>query len=271
MVSSSAHQTVGEPAIPRITLKEIFTRLMNAYGPQHWWPISASCSSSGGAGANSTDPTGTDPSGTDPCGTGFQPVTKSEGQAPEIVVGAILTQNTVWTNVEKAIARLHTARMLNWRALCDIRLEKLQELVKPCGTYRIKSERLKAFAQVLCRDYDGRLEKLCTGDLKACRDRLLAIPGIGPETADAILLYAAGRPSFVVDAYTMRILRRHFYLSDAEKYEQVRLRFQHVIPPDTTCYNEYHALLVELGKRHCRSRANCMGCPLEDLPHDPDR
>ena len=132
----------------------------------------------------------------------------------------------------------------------------------------MKARRLKAFVDRLWTGHDGRLENLIDGDLNEARRRLLGIDGVGQETADATLLYAGDRPSFVVDAYTMRVLRRHFLTTDEDDYESVRARFHDALPCEVPLFNEYHALLVEAGKRHCRVRANCDGCPLFDLPHD---
>lgn len=198
----------------------------------------------------------------------------------EIVVGAILTQNTAWTNVEQAIANLADANALSWPALRGLSRSKLAALIRPSGTYRVKAKRLKAFVDYLFDHHGGKLKSLFSGDLETARARLLSIHGIGPETADAILLYVGGFPTFVVDAYTKRVLRRHFIIADRATYDDVRILFQNSeftfqnsgIPggysQSVAVYKEYHALLVELGKRHCRTRANCDACPLADLPHD---
>lgn len=206
----------------------IYDRLWKVYGPQHWWPADT---------------------------------------ATEVVVGAILTQNTAWTNVERAIEVLHDADCLNWEALRHVSFERLAEYIRPSGTYRVKAARLKAFVHCLWVRHDGDLSRLLAGSLDEARGRLLAISGIGPETADAILLYAGERPTFVVDAYTKRILRRHGVIGKSASYEEVRALFHEALPEDAGMFNEFHALLVVLGKRHCRSRALCDGCPLEDLPH----
>ncbi len=210
-------------------LRNVYDRLLGAYGPQHWWPAET--------------PT-------------------------EVVVGAILAQNTVWTNAERAIANLKRAGCLSFSALRDVGSTQLAKLIKPSGTYRVKAARLKSFVEVLWREHGGSLCSLLDGELEAARRRLLAIPGVGPETADAILLYAGNRPSFVVDAYTRRILRRHFIIAVDTGYEATRSVFQRHLSPNAVLFNEYHALLVALGKRHCSIRATCSGCPLEDLVHD---
>jgi len=213
------------------TLPEIYGRLWNAYGPQHWWPADT--------------PT-------------------------EVVIGAILTQNTAWKNVERAIDNLRGANALDWSALRGLSKSRLARLIQPSGTYHVKAERLKAFVNDLWKQHDGSLASMLDGDLDAARERLLSTRGIGPETADAILLYAGGRPTFVVDAYTRRILRRHLLIEANAGYETVRTLFHESLPADVQLFNEYHALLVAVGKRHCRTRANCEGCPLEGLPHDAE-
>lgn len=215
----------------RKILNDIFERLQCAYGPQHWWPADS---------------------------------------AMEVIVGAILTQNTAWSNVERAIVRLREADSLSWSALRDVSQEELAELIKPSGTFRVKAARLKAFVNALWGRHKGSLDTMLAGELQQVRGRLLAIHGIGPETADAILLYAGHRPTFVVDAYTKRVLRRHHIIwSDAE-YANVQRLFHEAIAPEPRIYNEYHALLVAVGKKHCRSRARCDGCPLDGLPHAPE-
>jgi endonuclease-3 related protein len=210
-------------------LAEIYDRMSAALGPQHWWPAKS--------------PT-------------------------EVVIGAILTQNTAWTNVQRAIANLKRARCLNWGALRDISHGRLARLIRPSGTYRVKADRLKTFVDVLWNGYGGSLRRLLNGPLDEVRLRLLEIRGVGPETADAILLYAGNRPVFVVDAYTKRILRRHFLIDEGAGYDDVQQLFDSAIPPDVKVYNEYHALLVAVGKRFCRNKARCEGCPLAGLPHD---
>lgn len=210
-------------------VREMYDSLWSAYGPQHWWPART--------------PT-------------------------EVVIGAILAQNTAWTNVERAVKNLKSANCLTWSALCDLSEARLAKLIQPSGTYRIKAARLKAFVEYLWSHHRGSLKSLLGGDLDEARRRLLSIRGIGPETADAILLYAGRRPTFVVDAYTKRILRRHFLSERDAGYETIRELFHRALPRDVQLYNEYHALLVAVGKRHCRTRAQCSGCPLGELPHD---
>lgn len=207
----------------------MFDRLLEAYGPQDWWP-----------GDSTT----------------------------EIIVGAILTQNTAWTNVERAIANLRFADVLSWNALRDVPESDLAGLIRPSGTYRVKAKRIKSFVEVLWCDHHGSLYDMLRGPLDDVRERLLAIPGIGPETADAILLYAAQRATFVVDAYTQRLLRRHGLLPVTSDYDTAQSLFHATLPRDAALFNEFHALIVAVGKQHCRPRARCAGCPLEALPHD---
>jgi len=212
------------------SLREVYERLWRAYGPQHWWPARTRV---------------------------------------EIVVGAILTQNTSWSNVERAIDNLRRAKVLSWSGLRDLPASELAELIRPSGTYDVKAKRLGSFVRYLWDNHNGSLRSLLTSDLETARKRLLSIHGIGPETADAILLYAGNRASFVVDAYTRRVLRRHFLCNEKADYETSRGLFQAALRADAALFNEYHALLVAVGKKHCRSRARCEGCPLEGMPHDP--
>jgi len=210
---------------------EIYDRLMSAYGRQGWWP-----------GDSDT----------------------------ETVVGAILTQNTAWTNVERALANLRKASAVDWAVLRDLSDAKIAEMIRPAGTFRVKTLRLRAFVSTLWSQHAGSLGNMLSGDLAEVRNRLLAIHGIGPETADAILVYAGHRPSFVVDAYTRRVLRRHGLVTpdESRSYEIVQRVFHRSLEPDAEMFNEYHALLVKVAKRHCRNRATCAGCPLVELPHD---
>ncbi len=166
------------------------------------------------------------------------------------------------------MANLADANVLTWRGLHEISQADLAELIRPSGTFRVKARRLMSFVDCLWRAHNGNLDEMLAGELEEVRKRLLSIHGIGPETADAIILYAGHRPTFVVDAYTMRILRRHYAIDNRATYEWVRTLFQESVQTDVDVYQEYHALLVELAKRHCRVKASCDGCPLEGLPHD---
>jgi endonuclease-3 related protein len=209
-------------------LTEIYQLLFDRFGPQNWWPGE----------------------------TAF-----------EIITGAILAQNTNWANVEKAIANLNSAHLLTPEKLYHLDTSRLAELIRPAGYYNIKAKRLKSFLNWLFRNYDGRLANLENLDTDRLRAELLAVKGIGPETADSILLYAFDRPIFVVDAYTARVAVRHGLISPDADYEQLRDLFQSNLPQDSQLFNEYHALLVRLGKEFCRPNAKCPGCPLEKLPH----
>ncbi len=210
------------------TLRTLYDALFVAYGPQHWWPA----------------------------------------QTPtEVIIGAILTQNTAWRNVERAIANLQEAGALDWARLRDLPPEQLAELIRPAGTYQVKTRRLKAFVTWLWERYDGDLERMFTTPLPALREELLSVSGIGRETADAILLYAGQLPSFVVDAYTARVLYRHGLIDESADYDEIKDLFESSLPADVPLFNEYHALLVQVGKLHCRPRPRCANCPLDAFPH----
>jgi endonuclease III related protein len=210
-------------------LKEIFQLLVERFGPQYWWP----------------------------------------GQSRfEIIVGAILTQNTSWSNVEKAIENLKSKNLLTPQKLYDIDVNSLAELIRPAGYYNIKAARLKNFLVWLFDNYNGELEKLESLSTSTLREDLLAIKGIGPETADSILLYALNKPSFVVDAYTARITVRHKLIEPNIEYDQLKELFESNLPCDVKLFNEFHALLVQVGKNFCKPRPNCQACPLQKLPHE---
>jgi endonuclease-3 related protein len=212
-------------------LTEIYQLLFDRFGPQSWWP--------------------------------------GETQF-EIITGAILTQNTNWANVEKAIANLKSAHLLTPEKLYHLNVSQLAELIRPAGYYNIKAKRLKSFLSWLFRNYDGQLANLENLDTDRLRAELLAVKGIGRETADSILLYAFGRLTFVVDAYTARVAVRHGLIEPDADYEQLRELFQSNLPQDSQLFNEYHALLVRLGKEFCRPNAKCPRCPLEKLPRSID-
>lgn len=181
----------------------------------------------------------------------------------EVIIGAILTQNTAWTNVEKAIANLKAANVLAPAALCRLSPTEREVLIRPAGFFRQKAARLQHVTTILVEHYGGDVEQFCAGPLDEARNRLLALPGIGPETADSILLYAAHRPSFVVDAYTRRIFARLGMFDGSERYDAIRARFMGELPAEAPLFNEYHALIVTLAKVHCRKRQPaCSTCPL---------
>ena len=212
-------------------LIEIYQFLLDRFGPQNWWPGE----------------------------TKF-----------EIITGAILTQNTNWPNVEKAIANLKAAGCLTPEKLYHLNTSRLAELIRPAGYFNIKAKRLKNFLNWLFENYDGLLSNLQTLNTDRLRTELLAIKGIGRETADSILLYTFNREVFVVDAYTARIATRHELIEPGADYEQLRYLFQSNLPQDTQMFNEYHALLVRTGKEFCRPKAKCNDCPLKKLPHTLD-
>ena len=206
---------------------EIFGRLLATYGHRHWWPA----------------------------------------ESPfEVIVGAILTQNTAWSNVEKAIANLAAASALTPAALAALPLAELERLIQPSGYFRQKAQRLHLFTRMLRERHGGSLQSLFGAPLERVREELLEQKGIGPETADSILLYAGHFPSFVVDAYTLRIFSRLGILAGGERYPEVRALFMNHLPPDPALFNEYHALIVEHAKIRCKKRqVRCGGCPLAAL------
>ncbi len=207
-------------------LRFIYQRLHQRFGPQHWWP----------------------------------------GETPfEVAVGAILTQNTNWGNVERAISNIKGAGALSARNLHEMPVERLATLIKPAGYFNIKAKRLKNFIDLLANRYGGSMKRMAKGELPALREQLLSVNGIGPETADSILLYALGKPVFVVDAYTKRVLSRHNIMDHEEPYEAFQGLFHEGLGRDVQLFNEYHALLVRVAKDHCRTRPVCAGCPLEGV------
>jgi endonuclease-3 related protein len=198
----------------------------------------------------------------------------------EVIVGAILTQSTAWSNVERAIANLRRERILTFAALERVPLRRLQTLVRPSGYFRQKARKLKAFVAFVRKEFGGSLARMFRTPAAQLREKLLEVHGIGPETADSILLYAGGHPVFVVDAYTHRILGRHEIHGAAQSvpakadYESVRRLIESVLPADARLYNEFHALIVNTGKNWCRKSApRCSECPLHDLlpPNSPLR
>ena len=197
--------------------------------------------------------------------THFGPLRWWPGETPfEVIVGAILTQNTAWTNVEKAIANIRCAAALSPKKLRRMPAARLARLIRPSGYYNVKAKRLKAFLDFLHREYDDSIAKMFRESPQALREKLLAVNGIGPETADSILLYAGGVPTFVVDAYTKRILSRHGILDGNEKYEDVKQLFESNLPRDVQLYNEFHAQIVNVGKNYCRRTPHCAECPLNE-------
>jgi endonuclease III related protein len=208
-------------------IEDAYRILLDAFGPQHWWP-------------GETD---------------F-----------EMIVGAVLTQNTSWRNVERAIENLRVADLLEPRALYAVPLAELEDLIQPAGYFRVKARRLRSLLRFLVERYDGSLEAMFAVGLPELRRQLLEVHGIGPETADSILLYAGRLPSFVVDAYTHRVFARHGWIDFDADYHQIQDYVQGELPQYVPMYNEFHALLVRLGKDYCRkSDPKCADCPLRKL------
>jgi len=208
------------------TLTEIYARLFKAFGPQKWWPAQ----------------------------TRF-----------EVIVGAILTQNTNWSNVERALVNLRNKNLLTSQAFQKISQRKLASLIKPAGYFNVKAKRLKNFNSFLFQEYDGHLYNMGKEECSILRRKLLAVNGIGPETADSILLYAFDKPIFVVDAYTKRILTRHNIIGLNEDYHAIQEKFMTVLKCDTKMFNEYHALIVRLGKDYCKPKPLCERCVLNNF------
>lgn len=186
----------------------------------------------------------------------------------ECIIGAILTQNTSWVNVEKAINNLKRLNLISANKLKLITTEELAELIRPSGYYNQKAIKIKNFISFLSENYKDNLDKMFLEETYELREKLLSIKGIGPETADCILLYGGNKPIFVIDAYTYRVLSRHGLVPDQTNYNEMQDLFMDSLSDDSGLYNEYHALLVKVGKEHCkRNNPICAGCPLENDPH----
>lgn len=182
----------------------------------------------------------------------------------EISIGAILTQNTAWTNVEKAIQNLRNENLLDVKKLYEIDTACLGEIIKPSGFFNIKSKRLKNFVKLLYEEYSENINNLKKIENKTLRKLLLSIDGIGYETADSIMLYALNKPIFVVDAYTKRFLKNHDIYRGSFDYNDVQNFFMDNLPHDTYLFNEFHALIVHLCQHYCKKIPNCNECPLQD-------
>lgn len=189
------------------------------------------------------------------------------GDSPlEIIVGAILTQNTNWSNVEKAIQNLKSEDLLNYQSLSHLTVDELAQLIRPAGYYNLKARRLKNLLEMVARIYEGELELLLADELVAVRENLLAVKGVGPETADSILLYACGHPVFVVDMYTHRVFSRHNMVEEETDYRTIQDLFVDHLPQDIHLYNEYHALIVRVASTFCKkTKPLCGDCPLQGL------
>jgi len=211
---------------PKALLKKIYNDLYQAFGPRNWWPAES---------------------------------------AFEVMIGAILTQNTSWNNVEKAIRNLKKKGVLSPEGIRNLSKLKLAYLIKPAGYYRVKTGRLKAFVNFLFEEYKGNINRMKLESVETLREKLLKIHGIGPETADSILLYALEKPIFVVDAYTRRILSRHKLISAKASYNEIQGLFMNNLPKDEKLFNEYHALFVHLGKTLCKKIPKCDICPIKGI------
>jgi len=238
---------------PSASILEYYRALLARFGPQNWWPAQSRF---------------------------------------EVIVGAYLTQNTNWANVEKAIANLRRARAMGLEAMRDLPLKKLEQLIRPSGYFRQKAQRLKTFIAFLDKQYSGSLEGMFAQPKEKVRAELLELNGVGPETADSILLYAGNHPVFVVDAYTRRILERHRITTPKTGYEEIRRLIEDALISTESGsllvqqpaadprhpvsrmsraartdlaqhYNEFHALIVRIGNQFCRATPNCEGCPLK--------
>lgn len=205
-------------------LETVYNKLLNKFGEQHWWPAE----------------------------TPF-----------EVCVGAILTQSTSWSNVEKAINNLKKEGLLSPHKLNKIETRKLAKLIKPAGYFNSKARKIKEFTNHLEKKHKNNLDKLFNQPVDKLREELLSIWGIGPETADSIILYSANKPTFVVDAYTKRIFHRLGFTEEDVGYDELKEFFEENLPRDTQLYNEFHALIVRLGKEHCKkTNPVCRNCPL---------
>jgi len=190
------------------------------------------------------------------------------GDSPfEIIIGAILTQNTAWRNVEAAISKLKSNGYLYPEGIFSINEEILADLIRPAGYYNVKTRRLKSFIRFLYENYNGSLSEMLAEDLWCLREKLLTVKGIGEETADSILLYAGNKPIFVIDAYTRRILRRHDIIREDATYAEIQKMFMTNLPQSVPLYNQYHALLVNTGKYFCTKNPRCDKCPLHTQFH----
>ena len=207
-----------------VTLDDIYQRLYDVYGPQDWWPA----------------------------------------ESPfEVVVGAILVQNTAWKNAARAIQNLREADLLSVDQLYALPVAELESLIRSAGYYRMKTRRLRNLLDHLFEHHEGSIDLFFELDTATLREELLSINGIGPETADSILLYAAERPVFVVDSYTNRVLKRHRWIEDDADYDVLQSHFHSHLESDVPLYNEFHALIVRIGHLHCRKTPRCEECPLE--------
>jgi endonuclease-3 related protein len=218
--------TRKKKAPPAPALRHLYGRLRRRFGPAGWWP----------------------------------------GETPfEICLGAVLVQNTAWTNAARAIAVLRERGLLSFEALRGLRVGQLAPLIRSSGYFRIKARRVRALLDFLGARYGGRVEAMQDEDPWRLRAALLEVPGVGPETADSIVLYAAGLPVFVIDAYTRRVFARLGLIRGDEPYPALQAFFMRRLPRQVALYNDFHAQIVTLGKDFCRARPRCAECPLDDV------
>lgn len=219
-------------AIP-LALMEIYRKMLDHFGPLNWWPAQT------------------------PFG---------------VCIGAILTQNTAWNNVEKALLNLKSAECLSPQGITTVDLQKLAELIRPSGYYNQKAKKLKNFVRFFATEYGSSFRRWQADCVDVSRKKLLLVSGIGPETADSILLYALNKPVFVVDAYTRRIFSRHGFFPEKSTYDQIQDFFTLYLPQEVSLYNEFHAQVVYTGKTFCRVRPLCEKCPLNrGIKREADR
>ncbi len=220
-------------------LQTIYNKLSSYFAPQHWWPVTKE---------GEITP------------KYHKSIQLNEKQKLEICFGAILTQNTSWKNVEKAIIELNKNNLIDVKKILRINNEKLARIIKSSGYHNQKAKKLKNFCNFLNENYNGDLHQLFNNDIQKLRQQLLSVNGVGPETADSIILYAAKKPIFVIDAYTRRIMNRIGYKES--KYDGLQQLFMQNLPNSERLFNEYHALLVELGKNICKKSPLCAKCPI---------
>lgn len=212
------------------TAQQIYEALYQHWGEQHWWPADSPL---------------------------------------EMILGAVLTQNTAWTQVEKAMQRLKSEQAIDLNRLVDTPASTLEEWIRPAGFFRQKARAIQTFCQHIQQHYNGSIDTLFELETSALRTELLSWRGVGPETADSILLYAARRPLFVIDAYTKRFMVRHGWADEKATYATLASFFTDQLEQDPALFNEFHALIVQLGKTHCRPTPTCEGCPLQPLLTHP--
>ena len=212
-----------------VRLSLVYEKLFKSYGAQHWWP--------GESGL-------------------------------ECAVGAVLTQNTSWVNVEKAISNLKSAMDITFKNLEAVSADELSVLIRPAGFYIQKAGCIKRLVEFIINEYGGKIDNMKSADTYALRQQLLSIKGIGPETADCILLYVLKKPVFVIDRYTYRILFRHGFVDRETTYNEMQKIFMDNLENDEVMFGEFHALIVQAGKRHCKKKADCEACPLNFDSHD---